>query len=410
MRHDFLKYAYCLLLITLSMLLAAQEKDIQKNILSSIEENDLVKLQKELSVCKNLNYAILYIDKQESTSVVSPLFQAIKYKRPEIVKLLVENGADLRFSLDESPLSYAVLEAEASASVDLKRADVEIIKILLRADACCFELNREGRYPWEEAYLFNRNDIMDLFQYATIRPQILFSKAVRDNAKAEVFRELLETDMVDIRGDDIGSIVYEHNSQVLKLLLDYGANPNYVQYCESLLMEPKSLLMIAIEEGDNEIFKILLKHPKTKLDLNLSYTALMYAIHKNRLDYAKTMIARGASLSIKNHRGETALFYAAECKDNKFFEWLLQKYDGIYDIDNGGNSILMIAARNGDLDKIKLILEKEPRLLILKNLDGDTAEDIAISRKHDQIAAFLKDCALKMQALLPVSAEKMTEK
>lgn len=133
-------------------------------------------------------------------------------------------------------------------------------------------------------------------------------------------------------------------------LLKRGLDPN--------LHEPErgeTALIIAMRHDANRVFKLLLEHPRIDLEAQSSNgsTALMMAAFKHNKAAVKAMIAKGAQV---NRKGWTPLHFAAAAGDLDIMNILLEHHAYIDAGSPSGLTPLMLAAREGMEDAVKLLL------------------------------------------------------
>ena len=181
------------------------------------------------------------------------LMLAARKMHTEIVKLLLDNGADLNI---KGNYGYTAL------MIAVREGNTEIVKLLLDNGA---DLNIKGNYGYTALMI-----------------------AVREG-NTEIVKLLL-----DNKADISGEINYQNN---VMYPADYDDNE----------------LMYAAEKGYKEIVKLLIDNGA---DLNITNyngdTALMYAAGRGYKEIVKLLIDNKADLNIKNNIGNTALGIAEE--------------------------------------------------------------------------------------------------
>jgi len=116
----------------------------------------------------------------------------------------------------------------------------------------------------------------------------------------ELVKELLNQG-VEINKQDSDGLTALHltkNSEILKILIEAGANPNLQDYRSGFT--PLLDAMVWLDEA-----KYTLLVPLTDLNLKSSfgYTALMFSAIYHRLDDMKLLIDAGADLFMRNYEG-----------------------------------------------------------------------------------------------------------
>lgn len=142
------------------------------------------------------------------------------------------------------------------------------------------------------------------------------------------------------------------NIVVMRDVLKRGLNPN--------LHEPErgeTGLIIAMRHDGNRVFKMLLDHPKIDLEAQSANgtTALMMAAFKRNKPAVLALIAKGAQV---NRKGWTPLHFAAAAGDLEIMNVLLEHHAYIDAGSPSGLTPLMLAAREGMEDAVKLLLEQ----------------------------------------------------
>jgi hypothetical protein len=142
------------------------------------------------------------------------------------------------------------------------------------------------------------------------------------------------------------------NYGAVQVLLQRGLDPN--------LHEPErgeTGLIVAMRWDSNKVFKELLAHPKVNLEEASANgtTALMMAAFKHNKPAVRALIAKGAQV---NRKGWTALHFAAASGDLDIMSILLEHHAYIDAGSPSDLTPLMLAAREGMEDAVKLLLEQ----------------------------------------------------
>lgn len=137
-------------------------------------------------------------------------------------------------------------------------------------------------------------------------------------------------------------------------------------------------------------------------------TPIMEAAYAGHVETVKLLLDRGADLSAKKNDGETvsslagrhqtlvelfnnvnAIVAAAGEGDNAEINELIARGTPVNALDTSGRTTLTEAAWNGHVETIKLLLEKGANPAIKKS-DGETAVNLARSRKHAKVVELLE--------------------
>ncbi len=180
--------------------------------------------------------------------------------------------------------------------------------------------------------------------------------------------------------------VYYHHTAAVQLLLDRGANPNYVT------KDKKSVLELAIESGHEEAMKLLIVkgadiNKKTKNGESLISKALEF----DSLEVIKMLVLKGAKIPKWDHHGHPALYHAMAkfaLKGNQvterlaFTKYIVEKAG--YDpktIDKHGRNILFYAANLGLADTVKYLRSKGVDAMV-KDKQGKNVIDFIAGSEH----------------------------
>ena len=175
------------------------------------------------------------------------------------------------------------------------------------------------------------------------------------------------------------------NTSVMTTLLKAGADPN---------LAPRTggtPLMVAARMGNVEAVKLLLSHG-ANVDVKEGaegQTALMWAVVKQQTEVVRTLIESGADL---HARTATVRRHVLLC---------CQAYNGDprgeIDIDYGGFTPLLFAAREGAVDPARLLLAAGANIDDTA-ADGTSALTLAVSSGQGPLAAFLIEKGAELNA------------
>jgi uncharacterized protein len=186
--------------------------------------------------------------------------------------------------------------------------------------------------------------------------------------------------------DDFFSALERDNVAQVQALLQRGFDPN------SVSSQGDYALLVALRQSSFGVAKLLIAEPATQVELRSAKdeSALMLAAIKGELHLCEQLIARGADV---NKPDWTPLHYAASAGHTAVLTLLLAHYAYIDAESPNGSTPLMMAARYGSSEAVKVLLQAgaDPRL---KNANGLSALDFAWQAEHtaalDLIAAALR--------------------
>ena len=229
----------------------------------------------------------------------SLLHQSCFYKKPEIIKLLIEKGADVNLiSHDSTPLGFASFNT-----------CFECIKILLANGANINGTDSMMKIP---------------LMYALTKSNELFSKTNLNNNTIEDKNSYIDIIKYLInKGSDLNhrdiygwtsiyyAIEYGATIQIIELLLRNGSD------VRNLSNIGNSVLQIACKRRSLDVIKVLFDLNKiTKLTINIpdnfGTTSLIEATNRNNFDIVDFLLNNGADPSLKDKSGKTALKYAID--------------------------------------------------------------------------------------------------
>lgn len=228
---------------------------------------------------------------------------------------------------------------------------------------------------------------------AGLWPPIMY--AVSKNFSEQQVRRLLELGFSPEAADICGRkpLVFAaliQNRSLVRLLLDYGANPNQTDNED----DPPPPLWWAAYHRDLGTAQLLIDKGANANGV-AGRLPLMEAARHGDMEMVRLLIDQGAQVNSRNPHG-TPLSYAAKANRIDVMRFLMDK-----GADIEGKSLgmawtpLMEAASQGSFEAVKLLLEKgaDPHF---KDLWRDTPRSIAEKRGHPNVADLLREDAPKV--------------
>jgi len=167
------------------------------------------------------------------------------------------------------------------------------------------------------------------------------------------------------------------NASTVAELLERGFDPN------TLSESGQVPLYLAMREDAPKVAAVLLASPALRIDASnaVGETPLMMAALRGRLDWANKLIERGAKVQ---KPGWAPVHYAASGPSTELLAMLLDRGAEINALAPNGSTPLMMAARFGPEDSVKLLVQRgaDKKLLNDRNL---SAADLA--RNSDRLWA-----------------------
>lgn len=183
-------------------------------------------------------------------------------------------------------------------------------------------------------------------------------------------------------GVDFFRAVNTDNASTVQALLQQGFDPN------TLNPAGQTPLYLAIKDESPKVVAVLLASPQLKPDLAnaAGETPLMMAALRGQLEWTQQPAALGAKL---NREGWTPLHYAATGPNPKVVAFLLDQGAAINAIAPNGSSALMMAARYGPEDTVRLLLARGADKRVRNSLN-QTALDLARKADRDYLVPLLQ--------------------
>jgi ankyrin repeat protein len=181
--------------------------------------------------------------------------------------------------------------------------------------------------------------------------------------------------------EDFFVAVKRNDGRTVSALLERGFDPN--------TRDPNGqvALILALQGENVAVAEALMARPDTQVGLvnNVGESALMMAALKGQLDWCVRLLARGAPL---NKTGWTPLHYAATGPEPKIVQLFLERGATVDAMSPTRNTPLMMAARYGKEDSVKLLLAHGADLTLINDRNLNAA-DIARSAGRESLAVQL---------------------
>jgi len=226
------------------------------------------------------------------------------------------------------------------------------------------------------------------------RPSPLM-KAVQDEDVAAVQRLLAEGADVNDGGESQGNwtplqgAVIRGNAQIVKILLDRGANLNVRdKYGHTPLHD-------AAFGGHADVAGLLLeKGADVNAKNRMGCTPLHRAADRGELEVAQVLLAKGADPNCETGAGRTPLDEAVFGSHKEMAALLLEKGADVNGGRRGGDTPLHSAALYGDAGMVELLLSKNADVNS-KDARGHTALNIAEELHEEECARVLREHGAK---------------
>ncbi|KAF2882274.1 hypothetical protein ILUMI_23894 [Ignelater luminosus] len=257
----------------------------------------------------------------------------------ETIKLLLDYGADVGLEDNDgnTPLHWAVLKGHAS-----------VVTLLLNYQNDINLQNTNGMTPLHLAAFHGHEPIIDLL-----------SSTNDFNSK----KKSADIEAKTVTGNSaLMMAVLNDQMSASKLLLSKNAN---MEAKNNMGMNP---LLCALDNGYNTIAKLLLsRNADIEAKNNIGMNSLLYAVDKGNKDIIEILLSKNANVEAKDIGGSTAISYAAYNGYVDILELLLSKNASVQARDRKGYNALRHAIYTGHNNIVEILLSK--------NIDVNTKDE-----------------------------------
>ncbi len=276
----------------------------------------------------------------------------------------------LPVELQTQILHYVVKAPGATQEEKLKNATANIRNLIKTNRASEDLLNDENITTYlinELARYTHSNQPLAAIALGTIGARNWFTDYAKNEANLSKIAEILR---------NIASKCQLHKGDldIVEFICTYA--PNAVNIIAN--SEKKTALIFAAERGHTAIVKKLLQASTLSVNFqsNNGNTALISAAKAGHTAIVQQLLAvKGINVNTRNKQQQNALFFAATANKTEIMENLLAVPGVNVNIQNelSGNTLLMVTARNGNVQIVKKLLKNPSVKVNLKNIIGETA-------------------------------------
>ncbi|TGO52552.1 hypothetical protein BCON_0139g00180 [Botryotinia convoluta] len=293
------------------------------------------------------------VDFMGEVHTMSPLQRAVIRGYTNIVKLLLEKGAEPNYKIGHrAPLMIASSEGQ-----------LNMVKLLLEYGAEIDCRDPVGQTPLIRAILNGYPDVVKLllekgawanYKNSHRTPLMIASS----KGQLNMVELLLEYDAeIDCRDSNnqtpLIMAAFQGNLEIVKLLLEKGAEIDYGG------IENNTPLMIAVDCKHEKIAKLLLEEgAEVNIKTGSDNTPLMQASWAGCLDMVKLLLKKGAKIDYRGYNNRTPLMNAAFCGYKNVVDLLLENDAEVNCVDFSDETPLMKAAEGGNMSIMSLLLGK----------------------------------------------------
>ncbi len=314
-----------------------------------------------LQACKNNQKSVVQaflkrggvdVNKRDGSGNTPLIYACLKSAR-DLVKLLLDNGADVGLGNQKNRMP---IHAAAEAG------NFQIISMLIEAGADVNSTDNDGVTPLMILAQRGKTDAaLKLLENAEIDIHIKDNagRMAIDFATACGLRELVKalSQAEEAHADTYGNTSLHHacwneQSEVVKILLE--KDPASVNKPND---DGESPLILAVRRSNLMIAELLLAAgAKTDIADADGVRPLHIAADHGDLFMGKALLKAGAAIDSKTSDGETALILAARNGKNDFTAMLIEKEADVNAVDNDQHSALYYASEEGYTEIVEQLL------------------------------------------------------
>lgn len=337
----------------------------------------------------------------------SPLMYATSTGKIEIVKLLLENGADINLKDKEgrTALSFA--------------KEPEVAKLLMAKGAIGGFGGNDGKKGLFDAILRGRADVIATILDSPSKPpkEVLNEALLRASgvtrqttdtkahaASAATLEALLKAgadanfqpEKGGARGAPLLEAVYASNRPAVRLLLSAGADPK-----RALNNNGGSLMALSIQQEDPEIVKMLWPHYQP-MDEKLKNELISIAGSYGKPESVHMLASLGFKLAMGSKESSEVLYRAVDRGDLGTVSVLLEQGADPNQLVWESHNILAMAVQRGHFEIVKKLVAKGAAInLPTRNAYQETPMRAAVGTANLEIFHFLRDHGGKLKAEQP---------
>ena len=336
----------------------------------------------------------------KSNNNITALMSSAFYGKPDVVKVLWQNGANI-YDLDyksRTPLHYACM----GNSSEKDRAYVASILIQIGARVDALDVKNETTLHYSSKYgdlevanvltyfgadpNARNNELKTPLHVATTPEMATF--LLQHGAKVDAKDNYKDTKLCDAS--------WHGDLEMVKVLLQYEAAPNALCYHNETPLHIVTNVHDITKTNNTELVEMLLKHgANANVTNQQSMTPLHFASKNGNLGEVQALIKYGANVNATGESLITPLHMAAlgHIGDGlaNVTEILLKNGANIEAKDDNLRTPLHYAVENMyGLDVAKVLVQHGADLKA-KSKDGKTPLEVAIEEKNEDVVDFLKN-------------------
>ena len=354
-----------------------EERELSILLFYSVKHNNIFLANALLRKNIDINIRQLLRGNFSQFSNMTPLMVAAQNNNTEMVKLLMDRGADAALDL---------LSA-------IKEENYEVTRMLVE-NGVDVNLSRRGETPIKLAI---ESGNLEILKYLLNKGADINTKTVNDvsllhiavfHRMYDVVKILIEkgidVNLKDIEGETPLSLaVLIGLYETAKILIDRGAN------VDAEKSDGTTPLMVASLFGRMNEIELLLEHNAgiNKKD-KIGDTPLLLSILNKEKATTKLLIEKGADIHAKREDGTTPLMMASFYGMVEVMEILIKRGADVNARKTDGSTALTRAAHNGKYEAVRILLEHEVDVNALNN-EMETPLFLASQKGYTNIVELL---------------------
>jgi|GEM_PF-1030611 len=339
----------------------------------------------------------------------TPLMSAVEADKPEIVKLLLDNGAnpdikDYNLGLTAYDKAYQVIWQNSAKILKTYGSNLENrIKKIVNNNPYDFDISKVTELLSEpeakDAVNMRFNDQANSTLLHLLAAHVCRNENERNEQLSLVLYLIkLGADLNAVNNNGLTPIeiaINNNNFKLITFFIEKGAgstNPNVNVQVFDNDNSIKREFLSAVSRGDLYYVNKLINSDKNIINSqdDKGMTALMIAVTEDQEEIVNALLELRADPNIKSNTGKTALMYAVAKGQTYIVKQLLKSKADPYIKSISGDSALTIAVSSQNVNMVKVLLEAGVDPNILNNFN-DSVLMLAVRSENDEIARLLLD-------------------
>lgn len=313
-----------------------------------LQELDLTLLWDKLDILKHINLEEIIIEAINKSRLliftnllkIDNNITKVKIENTEIIDYAIKkNRIDLAIALAEMGFDTTNYKSNSQQNIDNALCVAISFKNIIKTQ----ELLENGANP---NIIFGADETSTpLLEAIKFNNQVLANILIKNKADVNYANKEGISPLIQVAISR-----YEHVQQ----LIDNGANVDAINPYNN-----KSILMYAINEGDQGLIRILIQNKVQLNKIVLDSFALMEAVILKKLSIVKLLATSGANIDQVNSQGQSALIKAVldpSKISNKIIKALMDNGANPNIADKNGDTAISIAKNLNRDDRLKLML------------------------------------------------------